>query len=612
EAELEAGLSFTLGNLTLTLVHEEVRPAAARPAPAVESDDLELEWEPTATAAKPAAAAPQAAPAGNTGRFAESSSKTQFQPAPKGGLGDDEFLQGAGHVSAEHVAQAGQRSLVGPILLVLGLLGGGAAGWYLYSRGESEAGPAPRGVTATAGDLLRGAGSFENAGDWSAESESEAAFHLSRSARRDGENGLSADLTPGERALQLSKAFDVHALDTLHVRAEAQIDGDVHARIGVRMIGREGENLPPSTAWGPELGGDSDGFDVVVPEGYAAARVVVAASAPGTPSEDASAVGSVALDVLTVVPGERAAMPAELDSVRLFAFGQPARGALLHKNDRILVADIGAQSSSERTPLVLSGEPGDFGFRLVTEPASTATWYLTAAPVLVAQGLSTMGEEGYLPRRLEFEASGVTDLVLGAGQDLVRVVLGAPCRVTGLPGEDGFRLAVHGVPAAGLRLKVRFGDEFREALELKDRAKAAVADGQPGLALELWKELLDRYPYETADVAEADAARAALMRAGHDALADLTGQWQRARFFGLAEGYAECRRRAEDLRAQFAGSEIEDRFAALMAEADEAMGTAQAGSDPQARHLNVLQEVLEARGAHALAQDVAAGTGPKD
>lgn len=213
-----------------------------------------------------------------------------------------------------------------------------------------------------------------------------------------------------------------------------------------------------------------------------------------------------------------------------------------------------------------------------------------------------MGAEGYLPRRSEFDAEGVTDIVLGTGHDLVRLALPAPARVTGRPQQGSFRLTIFAQGGQGPLIKTRFGDEFKAALELADTARKATRDGQYGLALASWKAMLDRYPYEAEDVAKADAARSELLRAGFEAIQGVEAEWERARFFQLQKGFADCLQQAQALRTRYEGSELEAPLQELVQQIQADMeGFASAG-EQEAGHLDALLQVLNDRGATRLVE----------
>ena len=339
------------------------------------------------------------------------------------------------------------------------------------------------------------------------------------------------------------------------------------------------------------------------PEGYGTAQVILYASAPGDLSEDGDAplAGEIHVDEVVCLSTGAGSGALVLDEVSAQPIGDPASALVVHKIDRLLLTGVHPEDPSSGDRMTFSASAGDYGIPLKATDGNLV-WVFTAAPALVQGGISTMGSEGYLARRLDFDAEGVTDLVLGTGTDLVRLVLGGDCQVQGRQVGSSFRLVVRGVSGEGPTIKTRFADDFKAALVLASEAKAATREGRVGDALNKWKALLDRYPYEAKDVAEADSARAALLRGGVGAIKELQEDLERARFFQLKKGFEDCAARAEELAASYANSELAEPIAEVSKAIEEELKGFVKGDDPGAGHMGALLEVLQKQGALDLVQ----------
>ncbi len=622
EVELEKGLTFSLGDVQVTLVEQSDAPivATAKPkAPAAkskpkspepkaaraeepaeeDSGELELEWDDPAPADAPELA---------TGGFAGQAAQTKFRPMDETGLGDDELLDRTNTVRSDHLAEAGRRSPWPLALLALSLVAAGAAYFFLFKGGEG-AGKKVAAPTVVAGDLLKGAGSFEETAGWSGRDDWPAAFTNARAARVSGQQGLLAELGAGGRAQHVSQAIALGSSAKFDLQAKVRVEGQALVRLGLRWHKRgEGDNLPePTLAYGPVVSA-GEGFAVwqwqgVAPEGYDSASVVVFAWAPGTATEgeEDPLVGEVHVDEVVCLSAGSGTVGISLDEVHGQAIGDPAGAMVVHKIDRLLLTGVHALRAKDNRAMPLQATAGDYGIELAVDDA-TAHWVLTAAPVLVQGGISTMGTEGYLARRLDFEAEGVTDLVLGTGTDLVRVVLGAGRKVQGRPVGASFRFTILNMQGEKPLIKTRFGDDFKEALALASEAKTATREDRPGEALGKWKALLDRYPYEAKDVAEADAARTGLLREGFDGIKALEADLERARFFQLEKGFQDCAKRAATLADRYQGSELQAPIKELVDAVEQELKGFAGQPDPSSGHMQALLNVLREKGSDTLVQ----------
>jgi len=614
EAELELGLSFTLGDVRLCLIAREEVPKPARVAPSPPAteergkspapetaDELELEWEEPAQPAKPSP-------------FASKSAKTTIQPRVDSGLGDDEVLEAAAIIGADQVAKAGKRSAL-PLVLMLVLLAASGGAYFYWSKG-SQAQSGVGKVPTVAGDLLQNRGSFETDAGWTGREDWPASFRVARSARTSGQSGLLCELAAGERAQSVSDDLRSTPLVEFTLQAKVHATGSVVGRLGLRWNPDESNPIAGEAtyAWGPLVTASEAFADwswpVVAPEGYGSMNVVLAAWAPGEESslDDAPLLGEFQVDEVSLVAGPSQPSTVVLDEVHMAALGTPPTALVVHKIDRLLIGGLHALDRSSGQAQALKVEAEDYGARVSSVGAQAIEWVFFAAPRLVEGGVSSMGAEGYLARRLEFDADGVTDLVLGTGSDLVRIGLGRACHVQGRPDEGSFRFVITAQESSGeplrLLIKTRFGDDFKAAVDLAADARAATADGKVGLALAKWKELLDRYPYEARDVETADAARTALLRQGFDAIQALQSKLERAQFFRLQRGFEDCGAQADLLLERYAGSELEAPLQEIAARVQTELASFPPEPDVQAGHMHALLEVLQEQGAQRLVQEL--------
>jgi hypothetical protein len=136
------------------------------------------------------------------------------------------------------------------------------------------------------------------------------------------------------------------------------------------------------------------------------------------------------------------------------------------------------------------------------------------------------------------------------------------------PGGLRVEIALAGAPPlTGADLQVSFREERNESYMLASKARElAKADAGAGLAA--WTRILDEYPFETRLVEEAEQARTRLLQTGHAELEALRADYERARFFGLADLFRRCGDQTRALAKRYTGSEIEPEALALAGEID--------------------------------------------
>lgn len=529
-------------------------------------------------------------------------------PAPPGEAG--EAVQ---HVSADRVARSQRRSIVS-VVVVLAVLGaGGFAAWRLGAGGGGRGEVAAVPVREVEGDLLSASRSFEEAeaaAAWSSAEAAPAAFVRDARARRSGDVGFLAGLAPGEWALLSSPEQRVATGRALEARAAVRPGPrDGRARLGLELIDTSGR-AGATTAWSEAVEGRDEFVELsvvaAVPPGYDAARVLVLAQA-------AQGEADVAVDDASLAPTSGpAGSAATVAEYQLSLVGDPPRAATLFKIDRVLLSGLVAVEGGDRAgplggaPAELACEGGDGGIHLRAPAASTLSG--AVEPALAAAGVATIGPGGYRTHQVEFRREETSSLLLGSGRDLVRLRFPAPLSVSGRPEREGgeaFAFTVELEGAGEVFVQLAFAAERAAAADLAHRARAAEGEGALGGALELWSELLDEYPYEAALVQESEAARSRLIQRGMEELQAVRAELERARFFRLVDLYRECRARAEEVAARYAGSEVVEASRELVTEVEGALAALDADRGQlEAARLASIRGALERRGSERLAAAV--------
>jgi len=506
---------------------------------------------------------------------------------------------------AKILARARKGSRTGPLVL-LGLAALAAGIWLWQSSGGGASREAGQPLRAFPGALF--ASSFEPAdAAWDPVGEGTASFLGGSRGSFSGSGAMGAELASGESALLASPAFPVTAGRALELAAELRAPGAAGARVGIEFLAPErapsggGDRAPaaaaaPVAAWSDALRECGTyrtvELAVTVPGGYDRARVLLAAECEAGAGDGAG--GSVQADDVRVVPAESA--PAEL---ALGAFRWQPVGAVanLFLVDRVLLSSVGLRrdGASANGWLALPSVAEANGVRI--GPLAEAAFLVARVePALFAGGLATLGPEGYLPRGEDFEASAVTDLVLGRGVDLVRLALGQPLEVRGRVESGGWRLRVALPAGRDVLVQVAFQAEREATVNLVADAEDAARRGDLGACLAAWQAVLDRYPFEEAVVQRAQRERARRLQEGFEELRAVSDTLERAEFFRLAELYRGCRERAAAIGARFAGSEVERAADEVAARATRALGELGAdGNDLERRRRAGILHYLEAQ-----------------
>jgi hypothetical protein len=541
-------------------VAEISAPARAAPVPASAAPAARVR---AAAPAEPAAGTkPSANESGASGdlELEFEGEATQFTPTASDSVGQ---------LRVEHLGKRGARSAW--LVLTAVLLALGAAGWWFFLRPGEDAGrgraAARRAVQPIAGNLLPGAASFEGedaASAWEGELAAPATFATGSAWAHSGASGLGVELAGGEWALLRSPAVPLRAGSTLLARASASATGGARAWIGIELVQSAGGSL---CAWSQGASESEEvQLELAAPSlpGCAQARLVLLARA------DADA-GSAGFDDAGLTSTPSALAPAARSGPwELHLLGAPPRSAALVSIDALVLSGLELEaargaSSGPRPDALASCAVSESasGLRLGFDAPAAAQEPAHVRAVLAREALAklaTLGEAGFQPRRGPFEAEGVASLSWGTGLAQARLLWP---RAVALSAQQspagGLELRAPWSTADGaleLELQLSFKAERARALEHAQAARAAEARAAIGESLAAWQALLDEAPFEEALVAEAEAARARLLQAGMDEVAELASEAERARFFALSGLARELDARARALQQRYANSPV--------------------------------------------------------
>ena len=635
-AQLEAGARLVLGKVEFVLEQEGAPGAATESgAEAEPPGGLELEGldDEIRLDAPDVPSAPEIPAVSVPPRESRPSRRASPSAAGDGGVDVDETFDETfdedgvlGTIDASAVV--GRRSR-GGLLAALGVfaVAAGAAGWFFLSGGSAEEDLGAGEVAAVEGNRLGTGFSFEGEagqGGWSADEAAPRRFARTRGAAVSGRLGLGLEPLAGEWARTSSEAVAVRADQVVEGIAQASAGGGAIARIGLELSAADGA-APPAYVW-------SDAAGVEPGELRVAARVCAphdrvrlllhgGAWREDPPAEDAAESGSCAFDDAVL----RDADDGVLGIVRVGEFeletsAGAATVARLARLGRSLldlrVAE--ASNAAAQHALVTASDDGadDGAVRLsLRGGGARPRVILDLLPELFGDGarsIGCLGEDGYRERSGAFELEGVHSMRLGDGLDQALLVLPESTRVTGEPRGEGLRVTAPVPSGAELVLRLSFTAERAQAATLAAQARRAERDGDLGLALARWGELLREHPFEAELVAEAGSTAGRVAQEGLVDLRDVELDVERAAFFGLSELYVECAERARAVAQRYrspagAGPNDVERAARQLIESVEAALAALPGDDDArraARRAAVL-ESLQRAGKNALAERLA-------
>ncbi len=496
-------------------------------------------------------------------------------------------------VSAEKVSRSAASSRRGAwILGVLFLAAVGLAAWRWLGRERRSS--AQVSVPSVPGNLLSDASFEEGTAEWTSSESAPQAFLRQRTAAFSGQFGLGVDLIEGEWSLARSSELELRPRRRVELAAQLSVSGASGGRVGLELASADG-SAPEFIAWAPALQAAEDSvrvslaFDTL--GGYDRGRLVVAGREAG----------NVGLDDASVVLTDPAQDAARFNEYELAVLGEQGSTAVLVRSGRVLLSGIGfgpwdrsglqgwggarleARATERGFTLAFPGAPAD---------AVLVLWAIRADPGEETGWLSTTGPEGYAAHAAEFTRSGVTNLLLGRGLELLRIGFAQPVEVESATAPGALRLRVATGGQGECEFQLTFREERVEAGALSDRAEELEREEDPGGALASWTELLDRFPFERALVTKAEEARARLVRTGLEQVDDVRRGLQQAQFFALPELFREGRERALLLARAYHGSEVEVEARAAAEEALRAVEGLSSGR--RAGETQLLGEVLEA------------------
>jgi hypothetical protein len=178
--------------------------------------------------------------------------------------------------------------------------------------------------------------------------------------------------------------------------------------------------------------------------------------------------------------------------------------------------------------------------------------------------VATTGGAGFRGHSAGFEDVLASGLLLGEGMRLTQAGFGAEVVMDGVLSGGALHVLVDLGGVDSMDLQLSFRSEREEAARVAAAARSATRGREVGKALAQWSQLLDEFPYEAALVTEAEREHGLLLQRGLEDLAALRDEFERARFFGLADLFRQCADRASALGLRYAGSEVEREAAALV------------------------------------------------
>ncbi len=247
----------------------------------------------------------------------------------------------------------------------------------------------------------------------------------------------------------------------------------------------------------------------------------------------------------------------------------------LHRAGLCVLSDLGAGLTVQAT---------ERSFQFAVEGVADLQLVFAAD---AAGGLLVAGaDEAFVAAAAESEFTAAR-LVLGdrATRALLRFAAPTPCR--GQIGGGRYRLRVQ---AAGFELVLGFRGERQQASELVRQARSALAQGQPGRALDALRELVRTLPMDSEVLGQAQELRTQVLAQQADALRQLQQDLDEAEFFDTRGGFARVVRGIDEVVASYGEGNLEDA-AGIAALRERASGRLQAieAADVGARRQRLLE-----------------------
>lgn len=518
--------------------------------------------------------------------------------------------EGMLRVDAALLKRAKKRPLAGLGVLVL-LVAVAVGLWFRLRKVEHAAERPVKAVAASADNLLGDDASFESDSDGWTAADAPAAFVKSAEGRVSGATGIVGDLTDGAWAVHRSREVRAEAGRALAASAEIRADEGAVGQVGIELSPAAGADAAGTVvAWSKpaEASGKFAPCSVAapVPPGYESARVLLLGRRGGSKG------GSVAADdaslAVSAAPAEGA--PATLADWQLLVLGD-ASAAVLSKSGRPLVTSLAFAAGPDAAQLAQAGhatanaEAGRIALASTRKDGLT----LRAEAALVRAGIATTGAEGFATHGPDFERGRATSLLLGKGNEAVRVVFGAPVSLKGV--AEGSASRIQATPEGGdvgdVSIQLDFAEDRKKAGDLAYAARNAEKKGDLGECLAKWSELLNDVPFDDALVAEGDQKRASLVQQGLFELQAVRLEVDRAKFFRLVDLDRRCKSRALAVGSKYKGSEVDAEAQRIVAGIDEDLLVLEADlARVERSRLEGILAALEATKSTGLAAEVRA------
>ena len=469
--------------------------------------------------------------------------------------------------------RGGSTALLGALVLV-GLGAGGFLWWRNQQPGD-DAGPArgARAPIAIDGNRL---------GSPLASCDTEEGWNLraagggfqSAALQHSGTGGFEAVRGEGAEApdfavMQLAEALPVLAGRTMTLVAHVRTEGG--AQIALRAVCAQAGDASPFRFRTGSPFAAHDGWQrietvVAVPSGCDRMQVELAAVLPS-----AGARANVD-DVGVVEAGEAAATENKLteSSQTLLGTGTAiAVRSVDQENPATLLAIVPEIVPPELSGLHRAGLTAlsDVGARLVTA-ASEKSFTLEATgttalqfvfPAESAGGLLVAnGDAGFGATAADGDFTA-TQVVVGDRATRAVLRFEAPTACRGQTGGGVYRLHAN---ATKVELGLGFRTERLEAAELLRQAKARQQENQPGAALDLVRQLVQKLPHDSEVLGQAQALRAEILVGQGDALRRLRQDLEESAFFDTRGGFERVALGIDELLALHGEHNLEDVTAA--------------------------------------------------
>jgi pSer/pThr/pTyr-binding forkhead associated (FHA) protein len=450
-------------------------------------------------------------------------------------------------------------AVVGLLATVLAL-GGGAAWYFLFARGEVGPAKGRRATPPPEGTLLDEDWSFEDASSaaiWSAEVGD--GFSVRRGKAANGSSAFGATFqNEGESqgvVVSRRQAEEVSGGRTLRFTGQLSAEGGALVGAGLRFL-RSGDDAGRASALTlvAARAVDADGFtpfDVAItaPVWAKLAEVVVVGRGKGT----------VLVDDLALVPGGSPPPAAKLGELQVLARGPGAVG-LDHRASLAELFEPGGAIAGEGGAHVelpapaFAAEVRVDGTSFTLEPGAApfaAEWFTAQiAAEVAAAGSVLMTATASEERFGAFSPVEAKAVLLGSAAERFEIEFDPPAPVSAVARGDVLELRVAPKATTKVRLRAGFEAERKEASDLFAVAKEEWRAGRGGAALTKLKDLRNRLPFDEQTLELARKLDAEIVPTVSAELNAIDGEAEAAEFLGSLERWQKTLTRAEALLAQ--------------------------------------------------------------